>query len=466
MGMRLNGKRRNRDGSFQWLIIGIVLGMGCAFSFGLALYVFEIIEITTDNPATEEPPQVVVITPTDDPDSPVDSPEPDASDIADASDTNDVSDPPQSATPTNLPDTNSTTDTASDIEPSTTPLPGGTGPTNTPTIGFSADFDGGNPDNGDNTSPSAPDQSNGNTSSASVPDTLLISRSPLLPVDGGVFKMGTTDIEAQNAVAQCVSRDGGACESWMVTDSIPPHDVSLDPFQIEKYEVSVAQYVAFLNSLVAQNPGTSPHTNACNGEPCILTVNEEPISDIIFDGQLYAVRDAVVDRSNYPMTFVFWEGAKAYCQAIGRYLPTEAQWERAARGPTNLIYPWGPVWDSSRANTKSAGSAGTVEVTAYENDGAGGLNSGASGFGAINMAGNVAEWTADYYSENIYQTRNNSGQLALNPVGAPFSDKVVVRGGAWDVQPFFSRTVHRQDRSPGDANPSTGFRCAADVGAN
>ena len=461
MGMRLNGKRRNRDASFQWLIIGIVLGMGCAFSFGLALYVFEFIEITTDNPATEEPPQVVVITPTDNPDSPANTPEPDDSANSDTTavdDTSDESNQVQDATPTNLPDTNSTTetDTATDLEPSSTPLPGGSGPTNTPTIGFSADFNGEN-NNNDVTTPSASDQNNGGA--ASVPDTLLISRSPLLPVDGGVFKMGTTDIEAQNAVAQCVSRDGGACESWMVTDSIPPHDISLDPFQIEKYEVTVAQYVAFLNSLVAQNPSTSPHTNACNGQPCILTVNEEPNSDIVFDGQLYAVRDAVVDRSNYPMTFVFWEGAKAYCAAIGRYLPTEAQWERAARGPTNLIYPWGPVWDSARANTKSAGSAGTVEVTTYEAE-------GVSGFGVVNMAGNVAEWTGDYYSENIYQTRNNSGQTFSNPEGAPFSDKVVVRGGAWDVQPFFARSVHRQDRSPGDANPSTGFRCAADVGAN
>ncbi|NDJ86792.1 MAG: SUMF1/EgtB/PvdO family nonheme iron enzyme [Chloroflexi bacterium] len=472
MNMRLGGRRRGRDSGFQWLIIGIVLGMSCAFSFGLALYVFEIIEVTLDEEALQET-RTTVITATPGPENtdpgtqptgetPVvettlSEPSPEQNETLEATGGQETPEPTPlpgggdgggQESGTSAPDTNLTQ----------TPLPGGA--TATPTIGFSTDFNAqGSPEAALETTPiGLPDQ-------PTLPPLLAAIRTPLVSVDGGVFRMGTTEDEGLAAVADCTNRDGGTCEESYFTDSIPPHDVQVGDFQIEMYEVSVGQYVAFLNSLVEQNPGTRPHLSACNGQPCALVVGDNggQNSDIIYNAEAgrYAVRSEVVDRSNYPMTFVTWEGAKAYCQAIGRYLPTEAEWERAARGPQNTIYPWGPQWRTDDiANTARSGNnrAGTwvVDTNAAQ---------GASAWGAANMAGNVAEWTNDYYSETTYAERAATGQVVVDPRGPNVGDRVVVRGGSWDTVPFFSRSVHRRAFAPGDANPVVGFRCAAEPSA-
>jgi formylglycine-generating enzyme required for sulfatase activity len=190
--------------------------------------------------------------------------------------------------------------------------------------------------------------------------------------------------------------------------------------------------------------------------------NGGEFSDIIYsDATLrYEVFDGGFDRSNYPMTIVLWQGAQAYCRAIGRRLPTEAEWERAARGPNNTIYPWGQQWDPTAANTTRSGETrlglgGTVQVDTYPN--------GQSLFGPFNMAGNVAEWTSDWYSATIYQERANSGQVAVNPTGPDLGEERVVRGGSWDAVPLYARTVHRRSESPGQPGPWIGFRCAADA---
>lgn len=435
MSVRLGGKRRSsRDSGFQWLIIGIILGMGCAFSFGLALYVFEVIEVTLDKEATPTP-QVVFVTPE-----------------------NGTTPPPAESTPTptietttngeetpnEAPITPEATTPVANVSP--TALPGAeTGVTpDSAVAGFTPGSQGtpiqGNP-------PALP--------TTDIPTELAFLATELVGVQGGVFKMGTTSDEGGLAVNNCVQRDGGQCTQAMVLDSIPAHDVRVDDFQIERYEVSVVQFVAFLNYLLTQNPGTNPHLSGCSG-PCVLTTGEEPLSNIAFDGQTYSVAARGVDFSNFPVSYVYWEGAKAYCQAMGRFLPSEAQWERAARGPNNFLYPWGMEWDANLANTSRSGTngQGTVEVNTYDPQ-------GASAWGAVNMAGNVAEWTSDYYTDSIYQTRANSGVVTENPRGSAFSDKVVVRGGSWDAVPLFSRTVHRRDLSPGDVNASVGFRCAA-----
>ncbi len=450
MGFKLgNARQRRRDAGFQWLMIGIVLGMGCAFSIFLAGYVFDFIEVTLDE-ETPAPLETMIMqedpsetaTPTIEMASPEatvpeDTPEVGATEM-----------------PTGLPSDVTTSPEASVQPPlnqTGTVLPGAQSPTST--IGFTTDFD--NPPADDDTQTGSDAQ----TPPDPIASSVLAVASPLMPVDGGIFKMGTTREDAQLAVAMCVTRDSGTCEDSWVSDSIPPHDVQVDDFQIEQYEVSVAQYVAFLNYLLDQNPGTRPHLNGCNGGPCALVVGDAggENSDIAFNGERYSPRSDGFDRADYPMTFVFWEGAKAYCQSIGRYLPTEAQWERAARGPNNFYYPWGQVWEPDRANTSRSGmnGQGTMVVTAFALE-------GASGYGALNMAGNVAEWTADYYSPTIYQERANTGQVTSNPTGPSLGDKVVLRGGAWDNTPLFARTVHRRDLPPGEANASVGFRCAAD----
>lgn len=479
MGMRLGSSRRSRDAGFQWLIIGVVLGMGCAFSFMLTLYVFEIIDISIDETAT---PEVVVTTP-------IPTPTTEAT-IPDASPSVAETVAPNEAplATTEITDTGVGTDTAaSDGLPTalpgaeTTPTLAASGNTSetvssapsvtnpTPTIGFSL---GGGGDTSNNTAPQTGDGAeiivtqpsigiDGAPSTSSVSATALLGNaSSLIMIDGGTFKMGTTEDEAFQAVAECQQRDAGTCDQSLVTDSIPPNDVFVDDFMMEQSEVSVQQYVAFLNYLLEQNPGTQPHLTACNG-PCALTTSdsEGQNSDIAFDGTRYIPRPDGFDRSLYPMTFVSWQGAQAYCSAIGRYLPSEAQWERAARGSENRIYPWGFQWfTDDRANTSRSGTSG---------EGSWPVNQVPQGSltesGLANMAGNVAEWTADYYNAGLYQTRANSGQIPTNPVNTNTADRVVARGGSWDTVPLFVRTVHRQDAAPNSFSPTIGFRCAAPV---
>jgi hypothetical protein len=171
-----------------------------------------------------------------------------------------------------------------------------------------------------------------------------------------------------------------------------------------------------------------------------------------YDSISYDVLNVV---SNLAMTEVTWFGARAYCEAIGRRLPTEAEWERAARGDDGRIYPWGNNWDPALASTNrpAAGvTASKVDVNSFP--------LGASPYGALNMAGNVSEWVSDWYDPRFY---GRVEATAPDPVGPPSGTTRVIRGGSWDNPPFFVRTVHRQDYNPADGTPFIGFRCAANA---
>jgi iron(II)-dependent oxidoreductase len=170
----------------------------------------------------------------------------------------------------------------------------------------------------------------------------------------------------------------------------------------------------------------------------------------VFNEDTYEITAPI---GNQPVTGVTWYGAQAYCEAIGRRLPTEAEWEFAARGVTGYIYPWGNQWDAAFAKTSIpvTGEVGALPVGSYR--------SGASMFGLMDMAGNVAEWVQDWYDPSYYQQLGASGE---NPTGAAAGVEKVIRGGSWDAKPFFARSVHRQSREPHTSGAWLGFRCAAD----
>lgn len=418
------GQRRNSGSAWQWMIIGMVLGFGCAAIIAIGGIAAGVLSL--DNSLVGVPtstPMIITATPL-----------------------------PETATFTPTPPTPTATQNVSlQVSlPTSTPTidPASLLPTAAPTTEIVPTTAGALPNTsgGGATSP----QFSGAVASS---DRLLALASDLVPIEGGTFQMGTDAAEVVRAVNECVAGYGGEpgrCQVEFGEDSAPPHTVTISPFQIEVTEVSYEQYLAFINSL-----GPGSHRNGCGGFPCMQTRTDSETSNITFDSANYSVLPGIL---NHPMTNVTWYGARAYCEAIGRRLPTEAEWERAARGDTGFIYPWGNEWDPTRANSSRPADPSTPRGKVPVDS----LTSGASVYGVLNMAGNVAEWVSDWYDPRWYSNPASGG---TDPVGPAAGTQKVARGGSWDTVPFFLRTVHRLDRDPLAPTADIGFRCAADIGA-
>ena len=242
----------------------------------------------------------------------------------------------------------------------------------------------------------------------------------MVHVPAGEFLMGSADADTTAA-----------------PDEKPAHTVFLDAFWIDRTEVTNSQVARFLNAVGA-------HRSACKGSDCLETQVEDADSHILLQDGHYAVERGFAD---HPVAEVTWYGAQAYCAWAGARLPTEAEWEKAARGADGRPYPWGSeVPDCSRA--QYAGCRGmTVAV--------GSRPAGASPCGALDMAGNVWEWVADWYDPDYY-----ASSLAQNPQGADTSRRKAFRGGSWGYLPKFIRTTDRARNSPTYAGFNVGFRCA------
>jgi len=238
----------------------------------------------------------------------------------------------------------------------------------------------------------------------------------------------------------------GDCERGWFEDEQPAHTVALTDFWIDRTEVTNEQFAAFLNEEGNQEEGGMAWLKL-ESEDCLIE----------------CVGDEFRPKSDYgghPAVGVPWYVATAYCRWAGARLPTEAQWEYAARGPEGRVFPWGDELDGTRLNYCDAnctegsadksfddGYARTAPVGSYPN--------GASWVGALDLAGNVREWTADWYGEYHSAQRRN-------PTG-PFTGNVrVVRGGGWHHSWGVMRTVHRSSgRSDNRFYHFLGFRCAA-----
>ncbi len=226
----------------------------------------------------------------------------------------------------------------------------------------------------------------------------LRDRERMVQVPGGRFLMG-------NAQAK--------------PDEYPPHDVEIAPFRLDRNEVTNAAYRSCVDAGVCQ-------------------------------ASTYA-DDKDLGGPRHPVVGVNWLNAVKYCQWVGKRLPTEAEWELAARTPELSIFPWQGRFQPTLANLRGDvdGYAKTAPVGSFPE--------GASGLGLLDMAGNAAEWTADWYDTLYYQT---------SPERAPKGPSVstgsrVVRGGSWADTDYEARTTRRDSLDPNFGKDSVGFRCAA-----
>jgi formylglycine-generating enzyme required for sulfatase activity len=152
---------------------------------------------------------------------------------------------------------------------------------------------------------------------------------------------------------------------------------------------------------------------------------------------------------DYPTSFILWEEAKGYCEWVGGRLPTEAEWEKAARGTDGSQYPWGNDWDSERCNSISGGP--------HRPESVGNFPSCVSPYGALDMPGSMWEWGADWYGESYYAESSSR-----DPQGPTSGSRRVIRGGGWMSQPLWLRTAHRFGVPPTTRKADHSFRCAQD----
>jgi formylglycine-generating enzyme required for sulfatase activity len=210
-------------------------------------------------------------------------------------------------------------------------------------------------------------------------------------------------------------------------DEKPAHLVYLDAFYIDKYEVTNALYQACVDEGICE-------------------------SQVSLDSYTRSSYYGNSQFNDYPVISVHWEMANTYCQWRGAHLPTEAQWEKAARGTDARTYPWGEGIDCNKANYQPC-IGDTTPIGNYE--------SGVSPYGLYDMAGNVMEWVADWYSETYYQNSPASNPLGPNSGSDP---NRVLRGGSWISTDNMVRAASRHwpwNAFGGSfANIETGFRCA------
>jgi formylglycine-generating enzyme required for sulfatase activity len=265
------------------------------------------------------------------------------------------------------------------------------------------------------------------------PTSTSISTSPSTPIPTLALSIGDVLTRTQDG-ARMVGVPAGTFEMGSPEgdeDEQPVHDVTLDGFWLDQTEMTNAQFAAFLNE----------EGNQEEGDVTWLDVEDEDCLIEQSGGEFQPKRG----YADHPVIEVSWYGARAYCEWAGGRLPTEAEWEYAARGSEGHIYPWGDEDPTCDLAQYVSCSGRTVPVGSFPD--------GASWCDALDMSGNVWEWVADWYGDY-------SSEAQANPTGPETGENRVLRGGSWDYSPNFLRGAHRGWAPPDYRFNYGGFRCA------
>lgn len=201
-------------------------------------------------------------------------------------------------------------------------------------------------------------------------------------------------------------------------EDAPAHEVDLPAFEIDRFEVTNADFATFVE--------TTGY-----------------VTDMEKAGKKNWRDEFAEGNANHPVVRVTWNDAVAYCEGLDKRLPTEAEWEKAARGTESFSFPWGNEWDPTKANVKATGLRDTATV--------GSFGAGASPYGVEDMVGNVWEWTADWYQAYPGNTTDD-----------PYYGEQcrVTRGGGWFDEEPQATAFNRNCADPNKtASDELGFRC-------
>ena len=248
----------------------------------------------------------------------------------------------------------------------------------------------------------------------------LATPSPMVSIPAGWFLMGSVRKDD----------DPYGMDTQFDDTELPQKRIWLDAYAMDRDEVSLGEYLAFLRRQKREPPEELKHL----------------IWHVI---TVHAMPDQVLTR--WPALYLAWSDASDFCRTKGKRLPTEAEWEKAARGTDGGLFPWGHATPDPELAIFGKYHAHEIPLVAAVDSG----EEGQSPYGLRHMAGNVAEWVRDWFGFDYYSVIPER-----NPPGPSSGRYRGVRGGSWKSKPTMLRTATRSGAPPDQRSPSIGFRCA------
>ncbi len=282
------------------------------------------------------------------------------------------------------------------------------------------------------------------TLETAIVDIPSADEAEMILIPAGEFLRGVSSADLAELANLCPN-----CSLKILEDAQPQTTIYLDSFWIDKTEVTNAQFSRFVDETGFRT--TAERTNDYS------YVQDPGLRDFVYIGDAdwqhpQGGNSDIVNQDYYAVTQISWQDANAYCEWAGKRLPTEAEWEKAARGNDGRLFPWGNR-SPHRTDLNFDFSPGyIVSVGSYFD--------GASPYGVLDMSGNVWEWVADYYAEDYYRKAPDD-----NPQGPPNEEGRVMRGGSWasEYDPYlpFVTTFYRLWNYEYISSDVLGFRCAS-----